>query len=130
MKKFILLFLMMLTVSPLMLFAQDVVEMDPSNVVLDFTTYGGLAAIVGMVIVQIGKLIPAVNNNKWLKILCSLIVGIAIAVVVKAIGITSPIADLSWGSTVIAGLITGGSSCGLYDLISSIIKLFKKEEEV
>lgn len=121
---------MMLTVSPLMLFAQDMVEMDSSNVVLDFTTYGGLAAIAGMVIVQIGKLIPAVNNNKWLKILCSLIVGIAIAVVVKAIGITSPVTDLSWGSTVIAGLITGGSSCGLYDLISSIIKLFKKEEEV
>lgn len=120
-------FLMLLLVCPIVLLAQDGGS-DATGIVLDFSTYAGLAGIVGMIITQIGKLIPVIADNKWAKIGCSLVIGIIIAVVVKALGIESPVADLDWGMCVVAGLVTGSMSCGIYDIIKGIIGLFNKNK--
>lgn len=120
-------FLMLLLACPMALLAQDGAS-DATGIVLDFTTYAGLAGIVGMLITQLGKLVPVIANNKWVKIGCSLIIGIAIAVIVKAVSIPSPVTDLSWGTCVLAGVVTGSMSCGIYDIVKGIINLFKKKE--
>lgn len=120
-------FLMLLLAYPMALLAQDGAS-DATGIVLDFTTYAGLAGIVGMLITQLGKLVPVIADNKWAKIGCSLVIGIAIAVIVKAVSISSPVTDLSWGMCVLAGVVTGSMSCGIYDIVKGIINLFKKEE--
>lgn len=120
-------FLMLLLACPMALLAQDGAS-DVTGIVLDFTTYAGLAGIVGMLITQLGKLVPVIADNKWAKIGCSLVIGIAIAVIVKAVSIPSPVTDLSWGMCVLAGVVTGSMSCGIYDIVKGIINLFKKEE--
>lgn len=120
-------FLMLLLACPMALLAQDGAS-DATGIVLDFTTYAGLAGIVGMLITQLGKLVPVIADNKWAKIGCSLVIGIAIAVIVKAISIPSPVTDLSWGMCVLAGVVTGSMSCGIYDIVKGIINLFKKKE--
>lgn len=120
-------FLMLLLVCPMALLAQDGAS-DATGIVLDFTTYAGLAGIVGMLITQLSKLVPVIADNKWAKIGCSLVIGIAIAVIVKAVSIPSPVTDLSWGMCVLAGVVTGSMSCGIYDIVKGIINLFKKEE--
>lgn len=119
-------FLMLLLACPMALLAQNGAS-DATGIVLDFTTYAGLAGIVGMIITQIGKLVPVIANNKWAKIGCSLVVGIAIAAIVKAVGIPSPVTDLNWGMCIVAGLITGSASAGIYDIVKGIIALFKKD---
>ena len=118
---------MLLLACPMALLAQDGAN-DATGIVLDFTTYAGLAGIVGMLITQLGKLAPVIADNKWAKIGCSLVIGIAIAVIVKAVNIPSPVTDLSWGMCVLAGVVTGSMSCGIYDIVKGIINLFKKEE--
>lgn len=120
-------FLMLLLACPMALLAQDGAS-DATGIVLDFTTYAGLAGIVGMLITQLGKLVPVIADNKWAKIGCSLVIGIAIAVIVKAVSIPSPVTDLSWGTCVLAGVVTGSMSCGIYDIVKGIINLFKKKE--
>lgn len=120
-------FLMLLLACPMVLLAQDGAS-DATGIVLDFTTYAGLAGIVGMLITQLGKLVPVIADNKWAKIGCSLVIGIAIAVIVKAVSIPSPVTDLSWGMCILAGVVTGSMSCGIYDIVKGIINLFKKEE--
>lgn len=125
MKRFICFFMMLLAL-PMALLAQDGGS-DATGIVLDFSTYAGLAAIVGMIITQIGKLVPVIANNKWAKIGCSLVVGIAIAAIVKAVGIPSPVTDLNWGMCIVAGLITGSASAGIYDIVKGIIELFNKD---
>ena len=120
-------FLMLLLAFPMVLLAQDGAG-DTTGIVFDFTTYAGLAGIVGMIITQVGKLIPVIANNKWAKIGCSLVIGIIIAVIIKALGIESPVTDLNWGMCVLAGVVTGSMSCGIYDIIKGIIGLFKKNE--
>ena len=126
MRRFICFFMMLLAL-PMALLAQDG-GADATGIVLDFSTYAGLAGIVGMIITQVGKLIPIIANNKWAKIGCSLVIGIIIAVIIKALGIESPVTDLNWGMCVLAGVVTGSMSCGIYDIIKGIIGLFKKNE--
>lgn len=121
-------FLMLLLVCPIVLLAQDGGS-DATGIVLDFSTYAGLAGIVGMIITQIGKLIPVIADNKWAKIGCSLVIGIVIAVVVKALGIESPVTNLNWSMCVVAGVITGLMSCGIYDILKIIIGFIKKNDE-
>lgn len=120
-------FLILLLACPMALLAQDGAS-DATGIVLDFTTYAGLAGIVGMLITQLGKLVPVIADNKWAKIGCSLVIGIAIAVIVKAVSIPSPVTDLSWGTCVLTGVVTGSMSCGIYDIVKGIINLFKKKE--
>lgn len=127
MRRFICFFMMLLAL-PMALLAQDG-GADATGIVLDFSTYAGLAGIVGMIITQVGKLIPVIANNKWAKIGCSLVIGIIIAVVIKALGIQSPVTDLNWGMCVVAGIATGLISCGIYDIVKIIIGLFKKNDE-
>ena len=121
-------FLMFLLAYPTALLAQNDAG-NTTGIVLDFTTYAGLAGIVGAIITQVGKLIPVIANNKWAKIGCSLVIGIIIAVVIKALGIQSPVTDLNWGMCVVAGIATGLISCGIYDIVKIIIGLFKKNDE-
>lgn len=121
-------FLMLLLACPMALLAQDGAS-DATGIVLDFTTYAGLAGIVGMLITQLGKLVPVIADNKWAKIGCSLVIGIVIAVIVKAVSIPSPVTDLSWGMCVVAGIITGSMSCGIYDIVKGIMNLFKKNDD-
>lgn len=112
---------------PMVLFAQDGVG--GSGLVLDFGTYAGLSVIIGTAVTQLAKFIPYVKEHNWLKILISIVVGIIVAVVVKAIGLESPVTSLDWGMAVLAGALTGLASSGLYDLAKAIGGLFKNKED-
>lgn len=109
---------------PMVLFAQD--GTGESGLVLDFGTYAGLSVVIGTAVTQLAKFIPYVKEHNWLKILVSIVMGIIVAVIVKAIGIESPVTSLSWGLAVLAGALTGLASSGLYDLAKIIGSLFKK----
>ena len=111
---------------PMVSFAQN--GIGESGLVFDFGTYAGLSIIIGTVVTQRAKFIPNVKEHNWLKILVSIVVGIIVAVIVKTVGLESPVTSLSWGLAVLAGALTGLASSGLYDLAKAIGNLFKKEE--
>lgn len=124
MKRFLLFFAMIFGFIGV-LFAQDG---STTEVVLDFTTFTGLAAIVGMAVTQVTKLIPYVKEHTWCKILIALALGVVICLLTKLLRINSPVLALSWGATAIYGIFTGSVSAGLYDLFKMIYNLFKKDD--
>lgn len=130
MKKFLLMLVMMLVSLPF--FAQTGGELvgEGSNIVLDFTTFTGIAAAVSMLVTQLSKVIKGVNESKWLKIVIAFISGIALCAIVKILGIQSPLSELSWGGTLIYGVFAGSTSCGFYDLLKMLYNMFFKKKEL
>lgn len=129
MKKFLLMMVMMIT--SLSLFAQTGGELvgGDSGIVLDLTTFTGIAAAVSMLVTQLSKVIKAVNDSKWLKVVIAFVSGIVICMLTKLLGIQSPLLELSWGGAVIYGLFAGSVSAGFYDLLKMIYNMFFKNKE-
>lgn len=98
-----------------------------TSVVLDFTTFTGIAAVVSMLVTQLCKLVPKISSTRWLKIIIAFASGVVICLLTKLLGITSPLLELSWGATAIYGLFAGSVSAGLFDLIKMIYDLFFKK---
>lgn len=129
MKRFLLMLVMMLISLPF--FAQTGGELvgGDTGVVLDFTTFTGIAAVVSMLVTQLCKAVPAIGSNKWLKIVTAFVSGVVICLLTKLLGITSPLLELTWGSTAIYGVFAGSMSAGLYDLLKMVYNLFFKKQE-
>lgn len=100
-----------------------------TEVVLDFTTFTGIAAVVSMLVTQLCKVVPAIGNNKWLKIVTAFASGVVICLLTKLLGITSPLLELTWGATAIYGVFAGSMSAGLFDLLKMLYSLFFKKSE-
>lgn len=87
---------------------------------INIGTYSGIVAVISMCVTQIAKRIPVIEMNNWLKIICSVVVGIIICSVIKAVGIHSALIDnLSWVQTICIGGLAGLSGSGIYDLIKA-----------
>lgn len=117
--------LMMLTL-PIM--AQDV-GADPEGVPINVGTFAGIVALISMVATQVAKIIPVVANSKWLKILISAILGIAICMILWLLKVETPMTGMEWWQSLIYGLAAGLSGCGLYDLIKAIAGIISPKEE-
>ena len=130
MKKFILMFAMLL--SSVALFAQDAVGADAtgSEFVIDLGTFTGIVALISAIVTQIAKLIPAVSTNKLAKIGMSCGVGIVVCMIAWVLQLSPLLSVYAWWGALIYGVAVGLSGCGFYDVIKAIGALFKKDQSL
>ena len=126
MKKMMLMMGLLLVSCALM--AQEVTPAE-AGTMIDVTTFGGMMALVTMVVTQFAKLIPFINEHKWAKVLTSLGVGIAATMACWGLQVSDYLMGLLWWQALIAGAAVGMSSAGFYDLVKCIYQLFVKKDE-
>ena len=126
MKKMMLMMGLLLMSSALI--AQETVPAE-AGTMIDVTTFGGMMALVTMVVTQFAKLIPFINEHKWAKVLTSLGVGIAATMACWGLQVSDYLMGLLWWQALIAGAAVGMSSAGFYDLVKCIYQLFVKKDE-
>ena len=62
--------------------AQEVVPAETTGgVMIDVTTFGGMMALVTMFVTELCKVVAYIDQHKWAKVLCSVVVGIVLAVI-------------------------------------------------
>ena len=110
-------------------FAQTEVS-NETQIILDLSTFTGIAAVISSVVTQIFKLIPAIDGSKIAKIGISVAVGIVVCMLAWVLKISEPLAGLIWWQTLIYGVAAGLSGCGFYDLVKVVWELFKPKDEV
>lgn len=111
-------------------FAQTEVSNEGTQIILDFSTFTGIAAVISSVVTQIFKLIPAIDGSKIAKIGISVAVGIVVCMLAWVLKISEPLTGLIWWQTLIYGVAAGLSGCGFYDLVKVVWELFKPKDEV
>ena len=126
MKKMMLMMGLLLVSCALM--AQEVTPAE-AGTMIDVTTFGGMMALVTMVVTQFAKLIPFINEHKWAKVLTSLGVGIAATMACWGLQVSDYLAGLVWWQALIAGAAVGLSSCGFFDVIKALWSIFKPKED-
>lgn len=126
MKKMMYLMGALLTCGALM--AQETTPAE-AGTMIDVTTFGGMMALVTMVVTQFAKLIPYINEHKWAKVLTSLGVGVAATMACWVLQVSDYLAGLVWWQALISGAAVGMSSAGFYDLVKCIWQIFKPKEE-
>lgn len=123
-----MMYLMGLLLVSCALMAQETTPAE-SGTMIDVTTFGGMMALVTMVVTQFAKLIPFINEHKWAKVLTSLGVGIAATMACWGLQVSDYLAGLVWWQALIAGAAVGLSSCGFYDVIKALWSIFKPKED-
>ena len=111
-------------------FAQTEVSNEGTQIILDLSTFTGIAAVISSIVTQIFKLIPAIDGSKIAKIGISVAVGIVVCMLAWVLKISEPLAGLIWWQTLIHGVAAGLSGCGFYDLVKVVWELFKPKDEV
>lgn len=111
-------------------FAQTEVSNEGTQIILDLSTFTGIAAVISSVVTQIFKLIPAIDGSKIAKIGISVAVGIVVCMLSWLLKVSEPLAGLIWWQTLIYGVAAGLSGCGFYDLVKVVWELFKPKDEV
>lgn len=123
MKKFIFMFMALLTLAIPALAAEDIGIAPASEVVIDVGPFIGIVALVSMIATQILKVIPAIKENKLAKIGISVAVGIIVCMVCWV----SPILiSMEWWVALLYGLAAGLSACGFYAIIKAIYNTLDK----
>lgn len=130
MKKILFLIMCLITLVTGNIYAQEVVTDPVTSVVLDLGTFTGIVAVVSTVVTQITKVIPAISENRLLKILVSVGTGIVVCMLCWILKVTPLLDDLIWWQTLLYGLAVGLSGCGFYDIVKAIGSLFGKQDEV
>jgi hypothetical protein len=87
---------------------------------IDLTTFTGIVAAVSLIVTQLAKLIPAVSEKNWLKILVSVAVAVAVSLPARHFGLAQFLQGLSWWMVVCYGIGAGLTASGAYDLIKSL----------
>lgn len=123
-----MMYLMGLLLVSCALMAQETTPAE-AGTMIDVTTFGGMMALVTMVVTQFAKLIPFINEHKWAKVLTSLGVGIAATMACWGLQVSDYLAGLVWWQALIAGAAVGLSSCGFYDVIKALWSIFKPKED-
>ena len=100
-----------------------------AGTMIDVTTFGGMMALVTMVVTQFAKLIPFIAEHKWAKVLTSLGVGIAATMACWGLQVSDYLMGLLWWQALIAGAAVGLSSCGFFDVIKALWSIFKPKED-
>lgn len=127
MKKAIFLTGMMLVFSGALM-AQEAIPATDGGTTLDVTTFAGMMAVVTAIVTQIAKLVPAINERKWAKVLVSMAVGIGATMVCWALQVSGYLEGLVWWQALVAGVAVGLSAGGFYDVIRAVWSVFKPKK--
>lgn len=111
-------------------FAQTEVSNEGTQIILDLSTFTGIAAVISSIVTQIFKLIPAIDGSKIAKIGISVGVGIIVCMLSWLLKVSEPLAGLIWWQTLIYGVAAGLSGCGFYDLVKVVWELVRPKDEV
>lgn len=129
MKKFIFMFMALLTLAIPALAAEDIGIAPASEVVIDVGSFTGIAALVSMIATQILKVIPAIKENKLAKIGISVAVGIIVCMVCWVLQVSPILISMEWWVVLLYGLAAGLSACGFYDIIKAIYNTIIKPDK-
>lgn len=97
-----------------------------TEVVIDLGTFTGIVAVISVIVTQILKVVPAVSENRLVKIGLSCAVGMVLCLVAWALQLTPLLAGYEWWGSLVYGVAAGLSGCGFYDLVKAIAELFDK----
>ena len=129
MKKFIFMFMALLTLAIPALAAEDIGIAPASEVVIDVGSFTGIVALVSMIATQILKVIPAIKENKLAKIGISVAVGIIVCMVCWVLQVSPILISMEWWVVLLYGLAAGLSACGFYDIIKAIYNTIIKPDK-
>ena len=87
---------------------------------LNLSTFTGIVAVISLLITQLAKVIPVIYENKLLKVLTSLVIGVSLMFLAWWLNFAPFLQSMSWGQVLLQGFLAGGTACGAYDLITSI----------
>lgn len=120
MKKFIFMFMALLTLAILALAAEDVGIVPATEVVIDVGSFTGIVTLISLIATQILKIIPAIKENKLAKIGISVAVGILVCMICWVLQVSPVLMNMEWWVVLLYGLAAGLSACGFYDIIKAI----------
>ena len=84
------------------------------------TTFAGIVALISLLVTQIAKKIPQINEKAIFKILVSLAIGTLVTYLAWWTEIAPFLENMVWWHVLIQGIFAGLSACGLYDLLKGI----------
>lgn len=90
-------------------------------------TFAGVTALVSLLGTQVSKLVPYIGAHNWCKILVSVALGMVVAMASWGLQLAEFMDGFAWWQALLAGVASGLSACGFYDLIKAIGGLFKKD---
>ena len=100
--------------------SEEVVE---PGLVTDFASFTGIMALISLVVTQLSKLIPSIEERKWAKPLVSIAVGILSCLFGWILQISPVLEGLIWYMVILYGVFAGLSACGLYSILKPLIEL-------
>lgn len=100
--------------------SEEVVE---PGLVTDFASFTGIMALISLVVTQLSKLIPSIEEKKWAKPLVSIAVGILSCLFGWILQISPVLEGLIWYMVILYGVFAGLSACGLYSILKPLIEL-------
>lgn len=129
MKKRLILFTALLAVCVTSIFAQESGAVDNPETGVSVATFAGVTMLVSLLGTQLAKRVPYISQHTWCKILVSIALGMAVAMVSWALGLADFMAGFEWWHALLTGVASGLSACGFYDLVKAVAGLFKKNDE-
>ena len=117
MKKFIFMFMALLSLAIPALAAEDVGIVPATEVVIDVGSFTGIVTLISLIATQILKIIPAIKENKLAKIGISVAVGILVCMICWVLQVSPVLMSMEWWVALLYGLAAGLSACGFYDII-------------
>lgn len=116
--------LLMLTVGIAAQTAMDLSkEAIEPGLVTDFASFTGIMTLISLVVTQLSKLIPSIEEKKWAKPLVSIAVGILSCLFGWILQISPVLEGLIWYMVILYGVFAGLSACGLYSILKPLIEL-------
>ena len=116
----LLMFTVGITAQTAMGLSEGVVE---PGLVTDFASFTGIMALISLVVTQLSKLIPSIEERKWAKPLVSIVVGILSCLFGWILQISPVLEGLIWYMVILYGVFAGLSACGLYSILKPLIEL-------
>lgn len=116
----LLMFIVGIAAQTAMGLSEEVVE---PGLVTDFASFTGIMALISLVVTQLSKLIPSIEERKWAKPLVSIAVGILSCLFGWILQISPVLEGLIWYMVILYGVFAGLSACGLYSILKPLIEL-------
>lgn len=129
MKKFIFIFMALLTLAIPALAAEDVGIVPATEVVIDVGSFTGIVTLISLIATQILKIIPAIKENKLAKIGISVAVGILVCMICWVLQVSPVLMSMEWWVALLCGLAAGLSACGFFDIIKAIYNTIIKPDK-
>ena len=93
------------------------------GLVTDFASFTGIMTLISLVVTQLSKLIPSIEERKWAKPLVSIAVGILSCLFGWILQLSPVLEGLIWYMVILYGVFAGLSACGLYSILKPLIEL-------